>query len=139
MVRFSNGPVFKWSGFSYGYSPNHSKTGPFKIRTFCLDFKQFLTKWSPFVRISNSRDSGLQIPFKIQTICNTTSFGPFKIQTGSDFRSPTIFKWSKVVPSPSGPIFECHQNTGQNLVQYSDHHLNTRTLFEWCAEYRTTI
>ena len=22
---------FKWSSFSYGYSPNHSKTGPFKI------------------------------------------------------------------------------------------------------------
>ena len=34
--RISNGPVFKWSGFcnGYSYSPNYSKTGPFKIRPF---------------------------------------------------------------------------------------------------------
>ena len=53
--HISNGPVFNWSGFSFGYSfsPNHSKTGPFEILTFfCLDFKLFLTKWLPFVRIS---------------------------------------------------------------------------------------
>ena len=55
MVPFSNGPVFKWLGFSYGYSfsPDHLKTRPFEIQTFlarfqmvfdqmaaiCLDFK----------------------------------------------------------------------------------------------------
>ena len=62
--RILNGPVFKWLGFSYGYSysPNHLKTGPFEIQTFlsgfqmvfdkmaaiCLDFK-----WLGF-RISDS-------------------------------------------------------------------------------------
>ena len=31
--RISNGSVFKWSGFNYGYrhSPNHSKTERFKM------------------------------------------------------------------------------------------------------------
>ena len=64
--RISNGPVFKWSGFSYQ---------PFEIQTF-------------FVRILNGWASGFQIPFEIQTICNPTCFGPFEIQTRSDFRSP---------------------------------------------------
>ena len=34
--QISNGPVLKWSGFSYGYGycPNHSKS-----RHFCPDFK----------------------------------------------------------------------------------------------------
>ena len=84
----SNGPVFKWMGFSYGYSPNHSKTGPFKIRTILSGFKMFLRKWHLFVWISNGWVSGFQIPFKIWTICNPTSFWPFKIQTSPDFRSP---------------------------------------------------
>ena len=37
----SNGPFFKWLGFSYGYSysPNHLKTGPFQIRTFLSGFQ----------------------------------------------------------------------------------------------------
>ena len=52
--------------------PDHSKSG-----CFCPDFKWFLTKWLPFVRISNGRASGLQIPFQILTIYNRTSFWPF--------------------------------------------------------------
>ena len=46
MVQFSNGPVFKWSGFSYGYkfSPNHSNTGPFKIMTFLSRFQMVFDK-----------------------------------------------------------------------------------------------
>ena len=48
----------------------------------------FWTKWRPFVWISNGWASGFQIPFEIQTICNPTCFGPFEIQTRSDFRSP---------------------------------------------------
>ena len=86
----SNGPVFKWSGFSYGYSlnPNQSKTGLFKIRTFLFRFRMFFTKWLPFVRISNGQASGLQIPFKVQTICNPTSLWPLEIQTSPDLRSP---------------------------------------------------
>ena len=33
--HISNGPVFKWSAFTYGYSygPNHLKAGPFENRT----------------------------------------------------------------------------------------------------------
>ena len=33
--RISNGPVFNWPGFCYGYSYslNHLETGPFQIRT----------------------------------------------------------------------------------------------------------
>ena len=42
--RIKNGPVFKWLGLSYCYSPNHLKTGPIKIRSFCPNFKCFLTK-----------------------------------------------------------------------------------------------
>ena len=50
----------------------------------CSDFKWFLTKW----RLSKDGASRFQIPFKIRTICNPTSFWPFKIQTNPDFRSP---------------------------------------------------
>ena len=86
--RISNSPVFKWSGFCYGYfySPNHSKTGPFDY--FVRISNVFFTKLRPFVWISNGWASEIQIPFKIQTIWNSTSFRPFKIQTGLDFRSP---------------------------------------------------
>ena len=44
----SNGLVFKWLGFSFSYSPNHSKS-----RRFWPDYKWFLTKWLPIVQISN--------------------------------------------------------------------------------------
>ena len=38
--------VFKWPGFSYGYSysPNHSKTEPFEIQTFLSRFQMGLDK-----------------------------------------------------------------------------------------------
>ena len=42
--RISNGPVFKWSGFSYGYGPNHLKTGPFEIQTFLFGFQMVVDK-----------------------------------------------------------------------------------------------
>ena len=84
----SNGPVFKWSGFSYR---------PFKIRTFLSGFQMVFDKMAAFVRISNGWASGFQIPFEIQTICNPTSFGPFEIQTRSDFRSPLCIVFTCVV------------------------------------------
>ena len=62
---------------------NHSKSG-----CFFRILNGFLTKWRPFVRISNSWASGFQIPFKIRTSCNPTSFWPLKFQTNPDFRSP---------------------------------------------------
>ena len=44
--QISNGLVFKWSSFSYGfsYSPNHSKTGPFEIRMFLSGFQMVFNK-----------------------------------------------------------------------------------------------
>ena len=65
-----------------------SKNGPFEI---WMVFKWFLTKWQPFVRISNGWACGYQIPFVIRTICKPTFFEPFKIQTSPDFRSPQYF------------------------------------------------
>ena len=94
MVQFSNGPVFKWSGFSSGYShrPNHLKTGPFKIRTFLSGFQIVFDKMAPFVWISNGWASRFQILFKIWTICNPTSFWPFEDQISPDFRSSLYCK-----------------------------------------------
>ena len=66
------------------------------------------------------------------------------IQWGSEYRTSLVFKWSKVVWSPNGPIFECHLNTRLNFVQYLEHHLNTgplntELLFEyWTSEYWTS-
>ena len=44
--RIFNGPVFKWSGLSYGntYSPWHSKTGPFEIWMFVSGFEMVFDK-----------------------------------------------------------------------------------------------
>ena len=63
-----------------------------KSRLFCPNFKWFLTKWQPFVWISNGWASRFQIPFKIPTICNQTAFRPIKIQASSDFRSPLYYR-----------------------------------------------
>ena len=61
---------------------DHSKSG-----SFCPDFKWCLTRWRPFVRISNGWASRFQISFESWTICNPTSFRPFKIQNSPNFRS----------------------------------------------------
>ena len=61
------------------------KTGPFKIQMFCPNFKWSIMQWQLFVRILNYWASRFQIPFEIRTICNPSSFWPFKIQT---IRSP---------------------------------------------------
>ena len=100
MVRFSNGRAL---------AINHSKSG-----RFCPDFKWFLTKWRPFVRISNGWASGFQIPFEIQTICNPTCFGPFEIQTRSDFRSPLYLNTRLVRFSNDRFLSSCQ------IVRYSE-------------------
>ena len=61
------------------------------------------------------------------------------IQWGSEYRTSLVFEWLKVVLSSNGLLYECHLNTELNLVQYSDHHLNTGLVFKWWYEYRTTI
>ena len=59
------------------FNPTNKKISALK------NFKKTRTFLANFVRIS-----GFQIPFKIWTICNPTSFRPFKIQSSPDFRSP---------------------------------------------------
>ena len=94
IVQFLNG----WA-LAMSLVPNIWKLDRWKSGCFCLDFKWFWTKWQPFVRISNGWASRFQIPFKIQTICNPTSFWPFKIQTLKrlDFECVgylNVLKWS---------------------------------------------
>ena len=60
-----------------------------KSGCFCPDFKWFLTKWQPFILISNGWAFRFQIPFKIRTKCNPKSFWPFEILISVDFRSTT--------------------------------------------------
>ena len=67
------------------------------------------------------------------------SLALWQIQWGSEYWASLAFKRSKVVRSPNGLVLECYLNTGLNLVQYSDNHLNNRTEFEWWSEYPTTI
>ena len=79
---------FKWSGFQMAIVPTIRIRGHSKSGRFCPYFKWVLTKWGPFLQISNGWASGFQIPFKIRTIWNTNSFQPFKIKTSPEFRSP---------------------------------------------------
>ena len=83
--QISNGLVFKGLGYSFSYScgPNHSKSGH-----FCPDFKWFLTKWQPFVQISNSWASKFISHSKSRLFANQPHFQSFKIQTNPYFRSP---------------------------------------------------
>ena len=55
-------------------APTIRKPDHLKSKHFCPDFKCFLTKWGPFVWISNGWAPRFQIPFEIQTICNPTSY-----------------------------------------------------------------
>ena len=72
-------PDFKRSGFSYGYSPNHLKTGPFKIRKFLSRFQMVF--WKNGSHLSGFQKVGLpDFRSHIQTICNPTSCWQFKIQ-----------------------------------------------------------
>ena len=73
--QISNGPVFKWLGFcnGYSYSSNHLKTGPFKIQTFCSDFKWFLKNgshfsWFQIVVLPDFRSHSKSRPFATQPL-----------------------------------------------------------------------
>ena len=102
--QISSGTFFKGSGFSYGYcfSPNHLKTRPFKIRRFCTDFKWFLTKWLPYVWISNHWASGFQILWNpdhlqlnhVSTIQN--------LDSGFQIPKRTLEHWAAVSCSSTG-------------------------------------
>ena len=80
--------------------PTIQKLDHLKSRHSCPDFKWFLTKWPSLVWISNVWASRFQMAFKIQSICNSTSFWPFVIQTSPDFRSP-LYIWKNLfLPQP---------------------------------------
>ena len=113
MVQFSNGRAL---AIAIAIVPTIWKPDLSKSGLFCLDFKWLLTKWWPFVRISNGWASGFQILFEIRTICNPTSFCQFEIQTGPDLKSPLnvcklqqkiiIFKNSGLTISLEGNVWD---------------------------------
>ena len=72
------------------------------------------TKWQPFVWISNVPASKFQIPFKIRTNWNPTSFSPFKIQTSPDFRPPLYYLASKRLKFQYA--FVCYSDGKCNLI-----------------------
>ena len=104
---------FKWSGYSYAYSysPNHSKTGPFEIRTFlsrfqmvfdkmaalCQDFRSRLsenrTKWQPFCQPLENRT-----PLEHRTDHSHSNFECVR------YSSPTVYLRIAIV---SHFIFHC--------------------------------
>ena len=55
--QISNGLAFKWLSFTYGYSPNQSKTGPFKIGTFLSGFQMVI--WQNGCHLSGFQMVGL--------------------------------------------------------------------------------
>ena len=84
----------------------------------------FLTKWRPFVWISNGWSSGFQIPFQIWNICNPTSFRSFKIQTRSHLRSNDpyciAFSYQKTITN-SSKIGNCLANLILGRLQFESH------------------
>ena len=88
--RISNGPVFKWSGLSYTFSPNHSKIGPFKFPKFCLDFKMVFDKMAAicpdFKWFGFWISDPIRNPDDLQP--NLFLIIPFEIQNSQDYRSP---------------------------------------------------
>ena len=72
--QISNAPVFKWPDFSYGYSPNHSKTGTFKIQTFLSKFQMVFDKMFPhlsrfqMVGLPDFRSHSQSRPFATQPL-----------------------------------------------------------------------
>ena len=59
MIWFSNGQALAMDIATQ--KPDHSKSG-----CLCPDFKWFLTKWHPFVRISNAHSEPIQNPDHLQ-------------------------------------------------------------------------
>ena len=87
-------------------------TLPFEKQTIEMNFSWFLTKWQPFVWISNSRAFGFQIQFAIRIIFKPTSFQPLKMQMHPDFKSPLYFVDLQLVAELSrftSPWFDAFQ------------------------------
>ena len=70
----------------------------------------------PSKRTPSSGNTSLKVPFCFYFLI---------VQWGFEYQTSLVFKLSKVIQSPNCPVFECCLSTGLNLVQYSDHHLNT--------------
>ena len=96
---------------------------------FCLDFKWFLTRWQPFVPISNTWASRFQIPFKIRIICNPTFFYHSKSRVVgiSDPHCMLPMIWPKCKVSTSEYCIMKMSKHGQyNICPYSSHGLLLR-------------
>ena len=99
--RVSNGPVFKWLGFSYGYSYNTNplKTGPFKMQTFLSGFQKCLTKWwFQMVGLPDFRSHSKCGPFATQPLFNHSKFRLVRISDPhcSQFNHLNCFRLSKL-------------------------------------------
>lgn len=89
--RISNGPVFKCSGFSIGYSygRNHSKTGPVAIWTFLSKFQMVFDKMAAicadfkWLGFPVFRSHSKSRPFATQPLLDHS-----KSRQGQFFRSP---------------------------------------------------
>ena len=90
----SIGPVFKWSSFSYGYSTNHSKTGPFKIQMFLSGFQMYFDKIATIC--PDFKWFGFQIS---DPIWNLDHLQPNLYSTirKSGFQIPTVYFYTSVV------------------------------------------
>ena len=98
-----NGPVFIWLGFRFGHSfgPNHSKSGHFcpDFKCFWQDgghlpgFQMFLTKWRPFVWISNVWAYRFHFPFPSGPFATQPLFDHLKFRL-VQIQIPTVPDWS---------------------------------------------
>ena len=82
---------FKWSGLrcGYSYSPNHSKTRPFKILPFLSGFQMLFDKMAYLITFWILDKNGalkkiglvFRCPSKIGSLANQTFFTPFEDHT----------------------------------------------------------
>ena len=82
MVHFSNRQALAIAIVPTIRKLDHSKFHS-KSKHFCVDFKWFLEKWQPFVRISNSIG-----PFGIQIVTAVQYYNGAKLSVNSKVRLP---------------------------------------------------
>ena len=119
----SNGSVFKWSGFSYG---PHSKTGPFKIRTFFVwisnSFWQNGSHLFKFqmVGLPDIRSHSKYRPFTTHPLCDHSKSRLVQILDPHCFTSSIKhilinLQQARTPYNPTkGPLFNTHQTPHQD-------------------------
>ena len=86
--QISNGPVLKWSGFSYGYSPNHLKTRPFEVQTFLSRFQMVFDTMAAICPDSKWLGSQISEPIQNPDHLQPNLLLTFQNQTSPDFKFP---------------------------------------------------